>query len=178
MAQAECITTARNVDTERPKKCLRPTQVRGEGARISGPAVPVACLTGAFNANSQKICHLRLVQPLRQDPGFGFAYLGADHERASSISPLPKRRRYEWRCFAAGAHKARSCRGRRSRPAGAFSRLAGPQRTFCSLSGYRYRDRSVSSWWRNDNSRCIVDRAFQSWPSPGEPSRRGWRPRP
>ena len=29
-------TTEGNVDPERPKKCLRPTQVTGEGARILG----------------------------------------------------------------------------------------------------------------------------------------------
>jgi hypothetical protein len=31
-------TTEGNVDPERPKKSLRPTQVTGEGARIFGPS--------------------------------------------------------------------------------------------------------------------------------------------
>jgi hypothetical protein len=46
-----------NVDAERPKEDLRPTQVAGEGARIFGPAgaVPRNMLTAAFSANPQKI---------------------------------------------------------------------------------------------------------------------------
>ena len=44
-----------NIDAERPQKCLRPTQVAGEGAGIFGPADAAACLTGAFSAGLQKI---------------------------------------------------------------------------------------------------------------------------
>jgi hypothetical protein len=48
-------TTERNVNAKRPKKCLRPTQVRSQGARIFYPPGAVACLRAAFNANPQKI---------------------------------------------------------------------------------------------------------------------------
>jgi hypothetical protein len=48
-------TTERNVNAKRPKKCLRPTQVPSQGARIFYPPGAVACLRAAFNANPQKI---------------------------------------------------------------------------------------------------------------------------
>ena len=54
-ASGSAFTTEGNVDAERPKKRLRATQVAGEGARIFGPADPVARLPGAFNTNPQKI---------------------------------------------------------------------------------------------------------------------------
>src|SRR5271166_5048098 len=54
-ASGSAFTTEGNVDAESPKKCLRPTQVPGQGARIFGPAGPVACLPRAFNTNPQKI---------------------------------------------------------------------------------------------------------------------------
>jgi hypothetical protein len=50
-AFGSAFTTEGNLDAERPKKCLRPAQVAGEGARIFGPAGIVACLTGALNAD-------------------------------------------------------------------------------------------------------------------------------
>src|SRR5262245_1622232 len=43
-----------NLDANRPKKRLRPTQVAGKGPRIFGPAGVVACPPGAL-ANPQKI---------------------------------------------------------------------------------------------------------------------------
>jgi hypothetical protein len=54
-ASGSAFTTEGNVDAERPKKRLRPTQVAGEGAGIFGLAGAVASLTGAFNADPQKI---------------------------------------------------------------------------------------------------------------------------
>src|SRR5271165_910155 len=44
-ASGSPFTTEGNVDAQRPKKCLRPTQVAGEGAGIFGPADAVACPT-------------------------------------------------------------------------------------------------------------------------------------
>ena len=51
-------TTERNLDTKRPKKRLRATQVAGEGAGIFRPtgAVPRDTITAAVNADPQKIC--------------------------------------------------------------------------------------------------------------------------
>jgi hypothetical protein len=54
-AAGAAFTTEGNVDAEHPKKCLCPTQVPGESAGIFGPAGAVAWLTGAFNADPQKI---------------------------------------------------------------------------------------------------------------------------
>ena len=54
-ASGSAFTTEGNLEAERAKKCLRPTQVAGEGARIFGPAGPVTCLPRAFNADPQKI---------------------------------------------------------------------------------------------------------------------------
>ena len=52
---SSALTTEGNVDAERPKKSLRPTQVAGESAGIFGPAGVVSCLAGAFNADPQKV---------------------------------------------------------------------------------------------------------------------------
>ena len=49
------LTTEANIDAERPKRRLHPTQVAGQSARIFGPAGAVACLPSTFNANPQKI---------------------------------------------------------------------------------------------------------------------------
>ena len=54
-AFGSAFTTKGNLDAERPKKCLRTTQVAGKGAGIFRPASVIACLTGAFNADPQKI---------------------------------------------------------------------------------------------------------------------------
>jgi hypothetical protein len=56
-ASGSAFTTEGNVDAERPKEALRPTQVAGEGAGILGPAGAVLrnTLTAAFKANPQKI---------------------------------------------------------------------------------------------------------------------------
>src|ERR1700730_8832714 len=54
-ASGSTFTTEGNLEAEPAKKCLRPTQVAGVGARIFGPAGPVTCLPRAFNADPQKI---------------------------------------------------------------------------------------------------------------------------
>ena len=55
LLSGSAFTTERNVDTERPKKRLRPTQVAGEGARIFGPADPVDSSRHFPRTNPQKI---------------------------------------------------------------------------------------------------------------------------
>jgi hypothetical protein len=54
-ASGAAFTTKGNVDAEHPKKCLCPAQMPSESAGVFGPAGAVACLTGAFNADPQKI---------------------------------------------------------------------------------------------------------------------------
>src|SRR5258708_37193578 len=54
-ASGAAFTTKGNVEAEHPKKCLCPAQMPSESAGVFGPAGAVACLTGAFNADPQKI---------------------------------------------------------------------------------------------------------------------------
>ena len=54
-ASGSTFTTEGNLDAERPKRCLHPTQVAGEGPRVFGPAGGAVCVPAAFNANPQKI---------------------------------------------------------------------------------------------------------------------------
>jgi hypothetical protein len=63
-ASCSAFTTEGNVDAERPKKRLRPTQVAGEGAGIFGPADAVVCVTGPFAAGRRRSAALP-VQELR-----------------------------------------------------------------------------------------------------------------